>query len=773
MMKDQQEQKNTQPDVIGQSQTVNTDVPMHTRGESIFLDDIPVPRGVVYAAVLMSPVAHGEIKKLEIADAAQSPGVVAIYTAQDIPGENQVGGIIQDEALLADGHTLFIGEPLALVIAETKTLAKKTFSKIKVEIDPLPVITDPREAFKQGRLIIPPRTFFLGDIALAWKECDVIVEGEVESGGQEHFYMETQGALAIPLENSAIKVYSSTQSPTTVQRAVARVLGLAMHEVEIETRRLGGGFGGKEDQATAWAALAALAAFKLKRPVKLVLDRREDMIMTGKRHPYSSDFKIGLKSDGTILAYEVMFYQNSGAAADLSTAILERTLFHTTNSYFIPNVKATAACCYTHVAPFTAFRGFGGPQAMFVIESAIHKAAKKMNLQPRVIQQKNLLKENDPFPYGMPAKNCHTQRCWNEADQRYHFEKVYQEANTFNSSHALIKKGVAIMPICFGISFTNTALNQAGALVHVYTDGSVSVSTGAVEMGQGVNMKILGIVARTFSISPQRVKVESTNTSRVANTSPTAASCGTDLNGKAAQVACENILDRLKILAASQLQYPEPGHIAIKDETVYLDHQPTSITWEKLVHDAYWQRINLSAQGFYATPHIHFDREKEKGHPFAYHAYGTAIIQVTVDGLRGIYTVDAVRVVHDAGKSLNYLIDRGQVEGALLQGIGWMTMEELLYSPKGELLTANTSTYKIPDIKSTPSGVDIYFLEESNNPGTVFSSKAIGEPPFMYGIGTYFAIQNALEAFRPGKELFYHSPLTPRKVFMFLYPGEA
>lgn len=747
----------------------NFDVPLHTKGRSVFVDDMPVPEGTLYAAVFPSPAAHGRIKKLDVEKAKTNEGVAAVFTYGDIPGENQVGAIIQDEHLLVEDSVHFIGEPAALVIAETKAAAKKAFKDIVLEMDPLPAVTDPREAYKSGTLITPPRTFALGDVDKAWEECDVIVEGRVDSGGQEHFYMEPQGAMAVPVEDGGIKIYSSTQSPTGVQRIAARVLGLPMHMIEVDTRRIGGGFGGKEDQATPWACMAALAALKLKKPVKLILDRGEDMKMTGKRHPYSSDFKLGLKEDGTILAYDVMFYQNSGAAADLSTAILERTLFHSTNSYFIPNVRATAACCYTNLAPFTAFRGFGGPQAMFVLESAIREAAETMKLSPRVIQQKNLLNEDDTFPYGMKVENCRARRCWEEAEERYGFEAIFQNVESFNAVNRMKKKGAAVMPVCFGISFTNTMMNQAGALVHVYTDGSVGVSTGAVEMGQGVNMKILGIAARTLSISPGRLKVETTNTTRVANTSPTAASTGADMNGKAVQVACQGIIGRLKKLAAELLHHDNPDDIDIREDMVHLTGWKTALSWEALVAEAFNRRFDLSAHGYYATPDIYFDRTEEKGKPFAYHVFGTAVTEVTLDCLRGTYEIDAVHVVHDAGKSLNLLIDRGQAEGGLVQGIGWMTMEELLYGEDGRLLTDSSGTYKVPDIKYTPRVVDIHFLEDADNPKAVMNSKAIGEPPFMYGIGVYFAILEAMKAFRPDGDIFFHSPLTPEKVLNFLY----
>lgn len=746
----------------------NMDIPLHLRGESLFLDDMPHPEGLLHAVVFSSPLAHGKIKHLDTTGALTSPGVVAVFTAKDIPGENQIGQIILDEHLLADHEVHFIGDPIALVIAHSKLAARQALKKIVLEIEPLPVITDPRDAFVQGKLVIPPRTFAMGDVDKTWSECDLIVFGRADSDGQEHFYMESQAALAIPTENNSLKVYSSTQSPTGVQRVIARVLGLPMHQVEVDVCRLGGGFGGKEDQATSWAVMAALAAWQLKKPVKLILNRHEDMLMTGKRHPYSSDYKLGLKADGTILAYEVTYYQNAGAAADLSTAILERTLFHSTNTYYIPHVRATAASCYTHLTPFTAFRGFGGPQAMFVLECAIHQAAVKLNMRPSDIQYKNLLKEKDFFPYGQQTEHCHAHRCWDETAQRYDLESWFKRAETFNATHRLFKKGIAVMPICFGISFTNTGLNQAGALVHVYTDGSVSISTAAIEMGQGVNSKIQQIAARVFSIPIERIKIETTNTRRVANTSPTAASSGADLNGKATEIACLQIVERLIKVAAQQLGVTETTTISLHEGWIFQGNQKTALNWEKLVSVAYWQRVQLSAQGFYATPGIGFDRTVEKGNPFAYHVYGTSVFEVTLDCLRGTYVIDRVAIGHDGGTNLFPLVDQGQVEGGLLQGIGWMTMEELTYAASGKLLTDSTSTYKIPDIQSTPAQMELFFLTQADNPYAVMGSKAIGEPPFMYGIGAYFAIVEAIRACRPHHEVSYHAPITPEKVLEVL-----
>lgn len=746
----------------------NIDSYTHVRGESVYLDDIPVLSGTLYAAAFDSPVAHGKIISLETTEAKDMPGVVSILTAKDIPGENQIGGIIPDEELLAGTHVHFCGMPVALVIAETDEQARAAVKKIKMVIDPLPVITDPREAKEKGALIIPPRTFQLGDTTAAWGQCEHIFEGRTETNGQEHLYIETQGAYAVPQENGAIRIYSSTQGPTAVQRTAARVLGVSMNFIETDTTRLGGGFGGKEDQATTWAVMVALAAYHLKKPVKYCLHRMEDMRMTGKRHPYSSDFKIGLSKDLKILAYEATFYQNAGAAADLSPAVMERTLFHCTNSYFVPHVKATAYSCRTHLPPNTAFRGFGGPQGMFVIEAAIAKAAEQLGVPASDIQQQNLLQTGDEFPYGQKAES-EANECWSKANQLYGIKKLQQDIDTFNSKNKLFKKGMGVMPICFGISFTKTPMNQARSLVHVYTDGSVGISTGAVEMGQGVNTKMLQVAATVFSIDPSRIKVNSTNTYRIANTSPTAASAAADLNGKATQIACTAILQRLKQVAADELNV-DTALIEIKDEWVYAGGTKTAWDWKRLIMATYVKRISLSEHGHYTPPGIHYDASKEKGHPFAYHVYGTAIITVTVDCLRGIYETDSVKVVHDFGSSMNTMIDIGQCEGGIVQGIGWMTMEEIVYDREGKLRSNALSTYKVPDIYSVPKEITIHPLDTSKDNLAIFRSKAVGEPPLMYGIGAYFALRNAVKAFNPAAIIPYDAPMTPEKVLMSLYP---
>ncbi|MEJ7736704.1 MAG: molybdopterin cofactor-binding domain-containing protein [Chitinophagaceae bacterium] len=745
----------------------NIDSIAHTRGESVYLDDIPLLAGTLFGAVFGSPAAHGKIIKLDLSHAKHLPGVVRIFTYEDIPGENQIGGIVPDEPLLAESHVHYCGMPVAFVVAESEAAALAAVNLISMSIEPLEVITDPREAQARGHLIVPARTFNLGNTANAWLLCDHIFDGRADTNGQEHLYIETQGAYSYPMENNGIKVYSSTQGPTAVQRHMAHVLGLPMHQLEIDVTRLGGGFGGKEDQATPWAIFCALATWHLKRPVKYCLNRADDMQMTGKRHPYSSDFKIGLDKDLRILAYEAVFYQNAGAAADLSPAVMERTLFHCTNSYYIPNVRATAYSCRTNLPPNTAFRGFGGPQGMFVVEAAIAKAAGKLGVPAAHIQKLNLMETGNEFPYGQKAKS-EALACWKKAEQLYDIDTLKKEVTAFNASHSLHKKGLSFMPVCFGISFTKTFMNQARALVHVYTDGSVGVSTGAVEMGQGVNTKMLQVAATTLSISPGKIKVYSTNTTRIANTSPSAASATADLNGKAVQMACSRIAERLKKIAAEALDTSIES-IELRNEYIWKDGERTEIDWKNLVIMGFVKRESLSEHAHYATPEIHFDPAKEKGNPFAYHVYGTAITTVTLDCLRGIYSFDAVRLVHDVGSSINPAIDIGQIEGGLVQGIGWMTMEEIIFDKEGRLRSNTLSTYKVPDIYAVPQKIDIHFLETTADNPAILRSKAVGEPPLMYGIGAYFALRDAIHAFNPLAAPAFSAPMTPEKALLALY----
>ena len=746
----------------------NIDSYGHLRGESLFVDDIITRHDTLFGLVFDSPKAHGKIISVDYAKAEAIKGVIKIFTHKDILGENQIGGIIQDEPLFAENEIHFWGQPIAFIVAESESIAKKARALINIEIDELPIITTAKEAKEKGSFINPPRSFKSGNTQNSFAKCDYVYEGETFSNGQEHLYLETQGSYAIPMENGNIKITSSTQGPTIVQKTVAKVLGVNMHKIEVDVIRLGGAFGGKEDQATAWAVMTALAVQQLKKPVKYILNRHDDLRMTGKRHPYESTFKIGLTKDLKIQAFEVEFLQNSGAAADLSPAIAERTLFHATNSYFIPNVMSTVYSCKTNLPPNTAFRGFGGPQGMFVIESAIAKAANEIGVNNRLIQEANLIAENDEFYYGQIATQVEAQKSWLATKEEFNLKRLEKEVKTFNKENSQFKKGISLMPIAFGISFTNTPMNHARALIHIYQDGSVGVSTGAVEMGQSVNTKMLQVAYNTLGISPSKVKLETTNTTRVANTSPTAASATADLNGKAVLQACNSLIERLKSVASKMLSVTE-SEIIFKEDLVFVNNKKSDLLWEEVVTQAMLERVALSENAHYATPVIHFDKTKEKGHPFAYHVYGTAITLVTVDCLRGIYEIDAVKIAHDFGKSMNLGIDVGQVEGALAQGIGWMTMEEIVYGKNGQLLSNSLSSYKVPDIFSVANKVDIIPLETQGNDMAILKSKAVGEPPLMYGIGTYFAIQDAVAAFNPNYKPKFHSPFTPEKVLISLY----
>lgn len=746
----------------------NIDAQNHVRGKSTYLDDIPIRHGTLYALAYDAPVAHAKIKSIDYSQAERLQGVDRILTYSDIPGQNEIGGIFQDEPLLAVDHIHFWGMPIALILAKSEYIARQARSLIKIEYEELEIITDPRVAKDKGEIIGKPRMFSLGNTDVIWDQCAHVIEGRADTNGQEHLYIECQGAYAYPTEHGSIRISSSTQGPTAVQKTVAKVLNIPMHKVEVDVTRLGGGFGGKEDQATAWAVMCALAAQITEKPIKYAMHRMDDMRMTGKRHPYTSDYRIGLSADYKILAYEATFYQNAGAAADLSPAVLERTLYHCTNAYYIPNVKACAYSCRTNLPPNTAFRGFGGPQGMFVIESAIVHAADVIGINPIDIQEINLLQKGDKFPYGQIVSENLAVKTWQSSKTNFNLNELNKSINLFNSENSQYKKGMALMPLCFGISFTNTPMNHARALVHIYQDGSIGISTGGVEMGQGVNTKMVQVAVSVFKIDSENIKIESTNTTRVANTSPSAASATADLNGKALLIACKALEKRLKENISKYTDCPSEN-IDFKSDGIYLNKIKSDLTWNQIINKAFLDRVNLSESGHYSTPLIHFDKSKEKGHPFAYHVFGTAIIEVTVDCLRGRYEFDGVKIIHDFGKSMNKDVDHGQIEGGLIQGIGWMTMEELLYNDKGRLLSNALSTYKIPDIYSVPKSIQIKHADSDQADMAILKSKAVGEPPLMYGIGAYFAIQNAIRAYRPDAKLNFDAPYTPEKVLMSLH----
>lgn len=747
----------------------NDDMKMHVRGTSQFVDDIPAPPGCLHAALFTSSAAKGRIKKIDVEKARAAEGVVAVLTHLDVPGLNQVGHIFKDQPLFAFDAVEYVGQPIALVVAESPRAARRAVKLCEAEIEKLPPVLDPREAAAKGMLHGPKRVLVNGDPDGAFGRCKHVVQGKLESGPQEHFYFETQRALALPGEHDTVKVCASSQAPGAFHHHIAEVLGIPMHKVELDIRRLGGGFGGKESTAV-WVVAPALAAFLLKRPVKLVLGRNEDIATTGKRHAYQYDYKLGLDEEGRIQAYEVTLYQHAGACADISTAVLGRSFLHASGSYRIPNVRVTGLSCRTNLPPNNAFRGFGVPQGTFAIEGALFAASEAMGVPLAELKKKNLLVDGDSLPYGVKLEKVNAGRCWETLDKTIDLARRQAEVAEYNRTHADTKKGLGIVPVCFGISFAQTALNQASALVNLYVDGTVSVSTGAVEMGQGVNTKIQLIAAQALGIKPDKVRVDSTNTSRIPNASPTSASTGADLNGMATKTACEKIYARLQSFAAQHLKAPDPKAIGIRDEVITVGGERADLSWEALVKAAQWARVDLGEHAFYATPDLWYDLATERGRPFAYYAYGTSLTEVLLDVVRGTYTIEAIDVVQDVGQPLSEAVDRGQVEGAVVQGIGWATLEQIRYSPEGRVLTG-VNAYKVPDIKFVPGRFGVTLLPDSSNPFAVANSKAVGEPPFVHGLGAYFAVVDALRAVRKDRPV-PSLPVTPEKAFMYLH-GEA
>ncbi|MCH6258603.1 molybdopterin-dependent oxidoreductase [Puniceicoccaceae bacterium K14] len=746
------------------------DSELHVSGRSEYVDDVAPPANLLHAAIFGSPVAHGIIRSLDTSKALEVPGVIAAFTFDDIPGEGYIGQIVADEPLFADKKVVFHNQPIAMIIANSHEAARKGTLACSTKIEELPAITCPREAFKQGEILQELRVFEKGDVDSIWDSCDHVITGKVDLGGQEHMYLETNRCRAVPMEDGQIKVFSSTQSPSATQKTIASVLGIPMNKVEVDVKRLGGGFGGKEDQATQWACMAALAARSLNKPVQIVLNRVDDMQMTGKRHPYKQDFKIGLTKEGKILAFEVDHYQNSGAFMDLSNPVLERTCLHSTNSYAIENVRIRAVPCRTNLPSNTAYRGFGGPQGMFPLEAAIAEAAKELCVERDWLQSQNIAQGGYTFHYGQNLEDNRLKQTWDQAVADFDLEGLRSRTKEYNDTHTMSKKGFALMPVCFGISFTKTFLNQGSSLVHVYTDGTVNVTTGGIEMGQGISSNMIAICSRIFGINHERIRCNSTNTSRIANISPSAASATSDLNGNATIIACREILSGMKKVVAKELKC-DASEISIKDGQVYCGENATELDWNTLVLKSYFSRVQLMAHGFYAPPNISFDPIKGWGRPFHYYTYGTCLVEATVDCLRGTYSIDAAKVVHDLGRGIIPTVDLGQVEGGLAQGIGWVTLEELKYADDGRLLSFALSNYKCPDGDFLPDDLEVKFLENVDNPGGPLGSKAVGEPPFMYGIAAYFAIRNAIDSFSSTNEDEIKCPMTPEQTLHLLYPN--
>jgi len=726
----------------------------HVTGEAVYINDIPANRQL-NCRVVYSRLAHAKILSVDISDALKVKGVAAILTSRDIPGENQMGPVVDDEPCLAENEVTFIGQAIALIAAETDEAALEAEKLIQIELEELEAIVSLEAAIEKDNLLSPPRLIANGNSAEAMMTAKHVLSGELTTGAQEHWYLETQTALAIPGEGNEMFVHASSQNPAETQAIVAEVLGIMKNEVEVEVRRIGGGFGGKETQGNHVAAWAALLANVTKRPVRIHLFRDDDQVMTGKRHRFLSKYSIGFDDNGKILAYEVELNSDAGAATDLSRAILERAMLHAENAYFIPNITIVGKAYRTNLPSNTAFRGFGGPQGMAVIENAIDRIARFLKKDAAEIRKLNFygIRSKNITPYGETVKNNHLHLMADKLIASSGYYERKKEVEKFNTENEFQKRGLSLTPIKFGISFTTAFLNQAGALVHIYTDGTVAVNHGGTEMGQGLHTKMLGIAAMELGISPDLIKVVATNTSKVPNTSATAASSGSDLNGMAVKNAIDQLKDRLCEVAIDELKAKLKVDFIQKEQIIFAGNKvfaasfpDENISFQQIVKQAYLKQVSLSATGFYKTPGIYFDRESGKGNPFYYYAYGMAVSEVQVDVLTGQTRLLRTDILHDVGDSLNEAIDTGQVQGGFIQGVGWVTTEEIKWDKTGNLLTHSPDTYKIPTVNDIPQQFHVELLKDYPNEGTIRKSKAVGEPPFMLAFSVWLAIKDAVSA---------------------------
>lgn len=740
----------------------------HVTGQTKFIDDMTAVGNQLVLKIVPSTIARGKILKVDYHSALILPGIVDILDYTSIEGENNVCHVAKDQPLLAVDRVNHYGEPVLLICAESESAAQKALKLITIEYQPEKPLLEIEEALAAESFFAAPTHFNKGDLTAGFAAAEFKLNGEIRCGSQEHFYLETQVTRAVRGEGRQILIYASTQSPEATQSICAEVLGLPFHEVVVEVNKLGGGFGGKESSSFIYSGLAALACQKLNRAVQLRLDREEDILYTGKRHPFLVKYRVGFDKRGKILAYDAHFTGNGGAYLDLSLAILARAMFHADNCYEIPNVKITGQMVKTNLPPNTAFRGFGAPQGAFVIENVIERIAAVLKKDPLKIREINFYKRGDVTPYGQNIKEFFGRKALTELKKRVDIKSLKSEINRFNRENSYQKMGYAVVPIKFGISFTTTFLNQGTALVWIYTDGSISVSHGGIEMGQGLNLKMTNIAARIFGISQEKIKIETTSTQRTANSSATAASSGADLNGNAVRIACEQVQSRLvlfaaKIFSENTLVPVKVAEIAFKND--FVSWADRSIKFSELVKKAYLNRVNLGAQGYYRTPKIHFDSSTNRGNPFYYFVHGACLAKVKVDLLSGYYKIEEAHIVHETAKSLDAITDIGQIAGAFTQGFGWLTMEELKWDRNGKYLANSSSTYKIPAITDMPAGLDIVSADFNAKHGSVFGSKGIGEPPFLYGIAVFLAIRNALSSLSDNSaELILDAPLTAEKI---------
>lgn len=735
----------------------------HVSGEARYVDDIPAPHGCLWAYVACSEQAHGRLVGVDRSDAMAVDGVVAVLTAEDVPGELTVGPIVHDEPLLATGEVLCRGQAVALVVGRTLDACRRGAAALGVEVHALEPILGIEAAIDAGSFHTDPHVIARGDVAAALDAADVVVEGEVYVPGQDHFYLETQAALAVPGEDGCLHIVSSTQHPTEVQAATARVLGRPRHAVTVETVRMGGAFGGKESQATQYAALAGLGAAATGRPVRIWLERDQDMILTGGRHPFLGRYRCGFDAAGRIVGFDAKIWSDGGWTADLSGPVLDRAMFHLGGAYAIDVLRFEGRVCRTHVKSSTAFRGFGGPQGVVVVEDAITRYAEQTGRDPGEVRLANLYDDGrDVTPYGQRVTANRLPRISEElmASSDYRARRAAIEQANAGDPH--VKRGVGFQPVMFGISFTASLLNQAGALVLVYADGSVQLNHGGTEMGQGLHTKMLAVCAQELGVPVGAVRIMPTATDKVPNTSATAASSGADLNGQAVAEACATVRERMRGVAARELGV-DAGAIVFAEGRVGVAGGP-DMAFSDLAQTCWAQQVSLSATGFYATPGIGYDREAGRGTPFNYFAFGGSVVEVEVNGLTGEYRVLRADILHDVGASLVPSIDVGQVEGGFVQGMGWLTTEELVWSDAGALLTHGPSTYKIPAFGDTPIDFRVALLDDAPQVGVIGGSKAVGEPPFLLAIGVVTALRHAIEGFRGGGVVELGLPATAESV---------
>jgi len=745
----------------------------HVDGQALYLDDMPEPAGLLHAFVGLSTVAHARFALPDLTEAAASPGVAAVLTARDVPGVNDVGPSFPGDPIFADGLVEYHGQSMFAVAAETLDQARAAAARIRVEYDVLAPVMSIDEALANRSFVLPTQTMRRGDAASALATAPHRLQGRLFIGGQDHFYLEGQVAMAIPGEDDEMHVFSSTQHPTEVQHLTARALGIADHNVVCEARRLGGAFGGKESQASQIAVIAALLAARTRRPVKLRLDRDDDMMLTGKRHDFRTDWDVGFDDTGRIEGIEFVLASRCGISPDLSGAINDRAMFHSDNAYYLANATITSYRCKTNMVSATAFRGFGGPQGMMGIEAVMDAIARHLALDPLEVRKRNLYggEGRDETHYGMRVENFPVPAIIAQLEASSDYTARRRGIDAFNAAHRWTKRGLALTPVKFGISFTLMQMNQAGALVHVYTDGSVMLNHGGIEMGQGLFVKVAQIVADAFGLPLDRIKNTATSTAKVPNTSPTAASSGTDLNGHAAHNAAAIIRARLAGVAAAEFGVDE-ALIEFRDGLVIAGER--ALPFVELVRMAYRERVQLSAAGFYRTPKIHYDYATHHGRPFLYFACGAAAAEVEIDTLTGENRLLRVDILHDCGRSLNPAIDRGQIEGGFVQGMGWLTTEELVWDPDGRLRTHAPSTYKIPSCGDVPAAFNLDFFDDSEHADSaVHKSKAVGEPPLMLGIAMFQALQDAVCAACPGATPRLDAPATPERVLMAIEAARA